>query len=203
MALKNRKNTVRSPKQDRSRATVAVIVEAGARILAEDGWAAFNTNAVAARAGVSVGSVYEYFGNKQALIDALADAHLLAGEKLLTRASEQLSAPIEIDELVDQLIEGFVAIHAADPQLHRVLSSEVPLSEAIRYRVHRLRLGIIEAVSRALARHVPEPGIAAQVLVDTVDAVTHRWLVEDDGTLAAPDRLTAELRRMFSAYLVN
>ncbi len=202
MALKNRKTSVRCPKQNRSRATVAVIVEAGTRILAEEGWAAFNTNAVAAKAGVSVGSIYEYFNNKQSLIDAITDAHLSAGEKLLGAACERLSGPIHIDEIVDLLIAGFVSIHEANPPLHRSLSSEVPLSETTKNRVQALRLGIIDLVSRALARHLGEPGIAAQLLVDTVDAVTHRWLVEDDGALAAPDRLKTELKRMFSAYLL-
>lgn len=202
MALKNRKTSVRCPKQNRSKATVAVIVEAGTRILAEEGWAAFNTNAVAAKAGVSVGSVYEYFNNKQSLIDAITDAHLPAAEKLLGAACDQLSVPIKIDEIVDLLIEGFVTIHEANPPLHRTLSSEVPLSNATKYSVHTLRLGIIDVVSRALAPHLPAPGVAAQLLVDTVDTVTHRWLVEDDGALAAPDRLKTELKRMFSAYLL-
>ena len=104
---------------------------------------------------------------------------------------------------MDLLIAGFVSIHEANPPLHRVLSSEVPLSETTKNRVQALRLGIINLVSRALARHLEEPGIAAQLLVDTVDAVTHRWLVEDGGALAAPDRLKTELKRMFSAYLLH
>jgi len=203
MPFKTRASAVRRPKQRRSRATVAIIIEDGARILAENGWAAFNTNSVAARAGVSVGSVYEYFADKQALIDAIADRHLLTGEKLLELASTQLSEKAQLEEIADSLIRGFVYVHEADPRLHRVLSSEVPLSESVRHRVQLLRLGIIDAVSKALSYHLPEPGIAAQVLVDTADAVTHRWLIEDDGALAAPDRLTTEIKKMFSAYLTG
>ena len=62
--------------QARSRNTVETIVEAATRILASDGWSALNTNAVARIAGVSVGSVYEYFKNKEAILDVILDRHL-------------------------------------------------------------------------------------------------------------------------------
>ena len=66
-ALKPRK----FPRQPRARATVEAIVEAAARILEAEGPDSFNTNAVARRAGVSVGSLYQYFPGKQALIAEL------------------------------------------------------------------------------------------------------------------------------------
>jgi AcrR family transcriptional regulator len=69
-----------TPKQSRSEATVAAIFEASARILQRRGVAAFNTNAVAALAGVSVGTLYQYFANKDAILVALARREL--GEAL-------------------------------------------------------------------------------------------------------------------------
>lgn len=196
-----RQAVVRTPKQGRSKATVAAILEAAARILAESGWAGFNTNAVAARAGVSIGSLYEYFPNKQALVDAIAEDHLARGEALLVQAASGLRADTSPADLVDMLVTGLVDLHRDDPRLHRVLSSEVPLSARMRERVETLRAGAVAAVARALAPHLADPGVAAQLLVDTADAVVHRWVVEDDGAPATPERLTAELRRMLRAYL--
>ena len=65
----------KQPRQARSLATVEAILEAAARVLAERGYAATNTNLVAERAGVSVGSLYQYFPNKDSLITALHERH--------------------------------------------------------------------------------------------------------------------------------
>jgi AcrR family transcriptional regulator len=59
------------PAQSRSQETVTVILEASARILESDGLRGFNTNAIAERAGVSIGSLYQYFPNKDAIVLAL------------------------------------------------------------------------------------------------------------------------------------
>ena len=196
------KAIVRKPKQGRSKATVAAILEAGARILAERGWAGFNTNVIAERAGVSIGSLYEYFPNKQALIDEIAATHIAQGEALLLSAAAGMVGSDDPGALVDALVQGLVDLHKDDPRLHRALSSEVPLSPDIRARVETLRQGAIAFVARALEPHVNTPGVAAQLLVDTADTVVHRWFVEDDGTLAPPERMAEELRRMLLAYLV-
>lgn len=191
---------VRKPKQSRSKATVAAILEAAAQILAERGWAGFNTNVIAERAGVSIGSLYEYFPNKQALVDEIASNHLAQGEALLLSAAGRAGSE-DPEALVDALVQGLVDLHRDDPRLHRALSSEVPLSPGIRARVEATRQRAIAFVARVLASHVDTPGVAAQLLVDTADTVVHRWFVEDDGTLAPPERMAAELRRMLLAYL--
>lgn len=196
------KAIVRKPKQGRSKATVAAILEAGARILAERGWAGFNTNVIAERAGVSIGSLYEYFPNKQALIDEIAANHIAQGEALLLSAATGMIGSDDPAVLVDALVQGLVDLHRDDPRLHRALSSEVPLSPDIRARVEMLRQGAITFVGQALAPHVDTPGVAAQLLVDTADTVVHRWFVEDDGKLAPPERMAKELRQMLLAYLV-
>jgi len=64
-----------------------------------------------------------------------------------------------------------------------------------------LRKGLTEHVSQWLSSRVAEPRIAAQLLVDTTDAVVHRWWTEDDGRLVQPDRLAIELRFMLGLYL--
>ena len=61
----------KTPVQARSQATVDTILDAAARVLVRDGYGAFTTNRVAARAGVSVGSLYQYFPNKEALLAKL------------------------------------------------------------------------------------------------------------------------------------
>jgi AcrR family transcriptional regulator len=78
----------KTPMQRRSAETVAVILEAAARILEAHGFEGFNTNAVAERAGVSIGSLYQYFPNKDALLSGLIEREclpLLANAELIAR----------------------------------------------------------------------------------------------------------------------
>lgn len=80
----------KTPAQSRSIETVSVILEAAARVLEERGFDGYTTNAVAERAGVSVGSLYQYFPNKDALTVALIDretAELMAKAKAIDEES--------------------------------------------------------------------------------------------------------------------
>ena len=68
-------------------------------------------------------------------------------------------------------------------------------------RAERLRLHFVDIVARVLDGRTKAPRLAAQLLVDTTDAAVHRWWVDDDGGIAEPQQLAAELERMVSAYL--
>jgi AcrR family transcriptional regulator len=72
MATKASKIQRRKPRQARARATCEAILEAASQILERDGAAGFNTNAVAERAGVSIGTLYQYFPDKTAILLAAA-----------------------------------------------------------------------------------------------------------------------------------
>jgi AcrR family transcriptional regulator len=82
----------RTPRQARAEETVAAILEGAAQILEAGGLAAFTTNAVAGRAGVSIGTLYQYFADKNALIHALALRELQAA---LTRVRQALRGEID------------------------------------------------------------------------------------------------------------
>ncbi|MBW0152793.1 MAG: TetR/AcrR family transcriptional regulator [Phenylobacterium sp.] len=201
MASKVARRPVRQARQARAQATVEAIIQAAAQILAEAGWGALNTNLVARRAGVSVGSVYEYFPNKNAIVDAILDAHLRQGEALIAQGALRLVDRPDISEIVSLLVGGFISLHRDDPRLHRVLSSETPLSPEQRSRVERLRLAIIQMVAEALAPHVETPELRASLIVDVAESLSHRWLVDEAGTPASEAVMAAELHHMLEAYL--
>ncbi len=111
------------PRQQRSGQTVEAVLEAAAQILEAGGLAAFNTNAVAARGGVSIGSVYQYFPGKDAVMAALIrreaarfDAALAAG---LSHAAE-----LPLAAAVAALVQVAVAHQTARPNLARILDLE-------------------------------------------------------------------------------
>ena len=114
---KRQYNQRRTPQQQRSRATVAAILEASARILRQDGMAGLNTNRIAETAGVGVGSLYGYFPNKEAILLALAKAILSADETAALEAVERSDQPVR------SLIEALVDRHMVDRKLRRIVMS--------------------------------------------------------------------------------
>lgn len=111
---------------------VASLVEAGARILAQRGWAGFTTNEVARVAGASVGSLYQYFPDKLAIAEAIRQRHLSDVLSALPDTDGQDEA-IPVARRVDRLVDGVLAVHAVDQRLHRVMLEEVPFAPRARH----------------------------------------------------------------------
>lgn len=198
----------RAPVQSRARASRDAILRASAQLLGRSGVTDFTTNHVAKRAGVSIGTLYEYFRDKDAILDALLSAHLDDAESAFSVAIAALpekpgSVPLPV--LVRGLVGAMVAVHEADPRLHRVLSAQAMHRPVVLARVRKLEASIIAAVARALALHpsarVTDPDLAARVCVHAADALTHRWIVDDRG--AGAERLTAELTTLLVRYLTG
>jgi AcrR family transcriptional regulator len=118
----SRKSARKSPIQTRSKATVDVILEAAIRILESEGAPAMTTSRVAEVAGVSVGTLYQYFGSRDAILDALQDRELERASELL---QSLLTANVQSDrDLARRVVEGLMKLYQAAPALHRVLAVE-------------------------------------------------------------------------------
>jgi AcrR family transcriptional regulator len=123
LARKSRLNARKQPLQKRSRETVAVILEAAARILEERGLEGYNTNAVAERGGISVGSVYQYFPNKDALTLALIakfEDEILGAAQTAIAASDGK----DLKTSLKLLIAGLLKAHDGRAHLNRILETE-------------------------------------------------------------------------------
>lgn len=89
---------------------MTAILEASAQLLEAGGLAAFTTNAVAERAGVSIGTLYQYFSNKQALLHALAERELkatLAAVATALRGDPQVSGEMRVRAMVRAIVNAF------------------------------------------------------------------------------------------------
>jgi len=117
---KDRPTPRKSPKQTRSTETVSIIIEAAARILETEGHGIFSTNAVARRAGVSIGTLYQYFPNKDAIVGALL---VRETAQLLTDAEATLRLPSG-EAALTALIAAAVAHQFRRPRLARLLDFE-------------------------------------------------------------------------------
>lgn len=198
----------RRPSQSRSRSTVDALLVATARVLVRRGFAGTTTNHIATVAGVSVGTLYEYFPSKDAMVHALIEAHLEQAESAFVDATNRLAGAlprISLDALGRILVDTMVELHAASPRLHRVLFEEVPHTPAVRRRVRALEDRAATGLAAAL-RVIPEvrvrdPAIAARLVVDLLEALTHRWIVDATAGPLPATRLADELVTVIVAYL--
>jgi AcrR family transcriptional regulator len=115
----------RQPKQRRARLTVEAVLDAVARILKRGGPDAVTTNRIAEVAGVSIGSVYQYFPDKRAIYTALHQRHIEEIDRLV-EATLVTNAAAPLDDLIRAMVEAMVDAHAVDPELYEALFSQVP-----------------------------------------------------------------------------
>jgi AcrR family transcriptional regulator len=113
----------KEPRQARSKETVNVILEAGARILESEGLRGFNTNAISAKAGISVGSLYQYFPNKDAILLGLINRfEAAAHEAILEAIRSGKGRPLK--PRLRLFVRALVFIHYRRPRLNRVPEAE-------------------------------------------------------------------------------
>lgn len=113
------------PKQARAKATVNAIIQASAQVLVENGYAGMTTNSVAERAGVSIGSVYEYFPGKEAIVAAVATQLVQAMLKEM-EAALQRAERLEFEPAMRHWIQSLYEISRAEHELLKVLLFQVP-----------------------------------------------------------------------------
>lgn len=184
------------PSQQRSRQTIEVVLEAGAQILERGGLAAFNTNAVAARAGVSVGSIYQYFPGKDAVMAALIRLEAARFASELATALEA-AAGLPLPQAVERLVALAVASQTARPNLARILDLE-ERRLGLETEVDERSQTTVGQLARFLTQHgVPDPQVAARDLQNLV-----RGMI--DGALHAdPNDLTRRIVRAAMGYLTR
>lgn len=122
----SQKKTRRMPSQERAQAVVSAILEAAARILEREGLGpSFGTNRIAREAGVSIGSLYEYFDGKDAIVRALCTRHVAHVRTFVDRAFDELYH-VPVPEAVDTFVDALFALHTSRPVLHKTLHLELP-----------------------------------------------------------------------------
>jgi AcrR family transcriptional regulator len=192
--------------QARSRATVDALIEATARILVTEGFERASTNRIAEVAGVSVGSLYQYYPGKEALVAAVIDRHNQDIMRLVRAAlAEVASQPIE--KAVRRLVAVAIEAHRIDPRLHRVLAEQLPRTG---------RLENVEAFNREtyalfrvyLAGHGDElrnvdMELAVFVCVTSIEALAHTAVLHHSDKLSdqAVEKLVDETTRLVVGYL--
>ncbi len=191
------------PKQARSQETVTAILQATARVLVGIGYEKASTNRIAEVAGVSIGTLYQYFPNKAALVAALVDLHVEQMRETFTGLLRDLGeAPLP--RAVGVMIHAIVASHQVEPELHRVVIQQLPAVGG-RERVVAFQAfcqAVVETWLSMNARRVRPRNhrLAAFVLVHSVDAIVHAAVLEG-ATFLKDEALEAEVAELVLRYL--
>jgi AcrR family transcriptional regulator len=197
----------KQPRQKRAHETRARILDAARAVFEEHGYAHGTTNRIAERAGLSVGSLYQYFPNKDAILVELVDAHIEAGTAAVLGA---LPAPpwedLPLDAIIGPVVAAMVALHADGRELHRVLFEEAPRPPEQLARLRTLERDLTTFLAGVLGAHpavaVPDVDVAARLAIDTIESLVHR--IATDATSAIPDDvLAAEVTRLVVRYLTS
>ena len=112
--------TARQPRQERSRHKVQLIFEATIRVLEKGGLEALNTNAIAASAGVSIGTLYQFFSNKEAILDALADREATAITERVAHVMQD-AALTTTEARIAAVVRAVIQSYGARRTAHRVV----------------------------------------------------------------------------------
>ncbi|MDT0438222.1 MULTISPECIES: TetR/AcrR family transcriptional regulator [Streptomyces] len=191
----------RRPRQARAELTRERILAAAAHVFVEQGYAAGTTNRIAEQARVSIGSLYQYFPNKDAILAELLVRHIDRGT--WTRGEQLDLSPGSLEDLVRALVRDAIDNHRDDPQLLRIMMEEAPLSQDILDTVERHGKKRVGQVRDLLARHpdvrVRALDIAAELIVFTVEINTHKLMADPRGVPVAT--FERELVDMVTRYL--
>jgi AcrR family transcriptional regulator len=185
------------PGQARSEATVSVILEASARILESDGLRGFNTNAIAAKAGVSIGSLYQYFPNKDSIVLNLISSFENALHDTVVKAVQNGKGK-GLKSRLRLVVRALVTAHYYRPRLNHVLeTAEERLgSEADSAAFH-------ESVLQLLRDHQNEVAVQVSRTTERIVIAILRALVDLGLASGASPRATEQrAMRAICGYLL-
>jgi len=192
----------RKPKQRRARETANAVLDAAVRVLKREGFSALTTNRISEVAGVSIGSLYQYFPDKNAILEALHQRHINEMDRMVERTLVEHAAS-SLDVLIRAMLESMVEAHASDPELYHLLMTEVPhRAGGTRDFSVRLHGAFLLAISSRAPRLRKRKDLDKVVFVVThmVEALSHGAVLRRPPSLSLADA-KAEAVRAVLAYL--
>jgi len=186
---------------------VAAILQAAAEVFARLGYARATTNKIAERAGVSVGSLYQYFPNKDALLASLLERHEADVHRVVGSALARLSDPeLSLETGLRRFLRELVAVHRADPALTKALSAAVLRESPTVDEPHE------DEADEELGRHVaallasrPDvragDHVAMAAVLGQATSQLSRWVVHDPPPGLDQDALLEEVLQLLLRYL--
>ncbi len=172
------------------------MIEATIRIIESDGLAGVSTNRVAEVAGVSVGSLYQYFPNKEALVEEVRS-------RFSSRFHGELQALLgrlpgmPLRDALQAWLTTLVELHVESPGVHNAVGTGAP--QALQAPLSIVIGGYLEAHSAEIRR--PDLALAGRIVLDTAEALVHNTALREPELLKDPNWV-AEVTDLLERYLV-
>lgn len=192
----------KQPLQARSRATVDAIMQASTYILNESGWGGLNTNAIAARAGVNIASLYQFFPNKQAVIAELQRRHAASMHEDVRNAMLLMSQQSTLRAALEIVVDMVVKEHRKAPDVHKAIAEELPLSQCDPDNGNNEMLKNMINALQSFMKNVPDPELATYMVGISIQAIVHQVTNEQPALLDKADFVT-ELVTLAERFLVR
>ncbi|MGW3352800.1 TetR/AcrR family transcriptional regulator [Nonomuraea rubra] len=191
----------KTPRQQRAWQTRRRIEEAAAHVFARHGYASGTTDRIAEEAGLSVGSLYQYFPNKDAILLVLAQTHL---DQTAETIQAVLSEPRPLHQWLPRLIRELVRVHAENPRLHQVMFEQAPRPPELLGRFRRAEEEAVTSIERLLRTDQERPPPAnsarqARFVLATIESLVHRFTGGAAGF--DPAELEEEITAIVTRYL--
>jgi AcrR family transcriptional regulator len=186
-------------RQARGERRIAQLLDAAAEVLADAGYDSATTNAIAARAGVSTGTLYQFFPNKEAIAEALAERYR---EQLRAVAFTPDDASRPMDALLDRVVDPLVSFSAANPGFRALFAGPAP-PQLLARAAEQLHAAMVQRMDGLLAALAPDLPLdrrqrSALVIVQVVKALVPAAAMADP---AERGQLIGELKHVLRGYL--
>ena len=197
----------KAPRQERSKVMVGAILEAAAEIFAELGYARATTNKIAERAGVSVGSLYQYFPNKDSLIACLHEEHHEKINEVVANALRRFGDhSMGLEEGLRRFLDELNEVHEANPTLTKALSREVMGESEVNDKSHpdedeaaKINHFAMLLFNRPDVRD-GDPAIISAIMGQVIRHLT-RWVLHDAPSGLDREALREETVQLLLRYL--
>lgn len=178
------------------------IVAAGREVLVARGYDAASTNRIAAAAGISPGSLYQYFPDKDAVIGEILGRHLDDLEARVSRAFLEALPAADIADAVHAIVVALLDVIGEQPDLHRAVAEQLPRTANGRRVAFARRIDELAAVA-LIGRGVPpeRARVTAWTVVRTAEHVTTSYVLERPGF--DREQVVEELTRMVTTHLAG
>jgi AcrR family transcriptional regulator len=191
------------PQQTRSQQRVDLILEVASVLFSEVGYGAVTTNAIAERAGISIGSLYRYFPDKEAIMRALTKRYFDRMRELYDEVFTPDAVYLPLRVLLDRLIDPFVELHYAYPGFKAILfgadvSDDIAAAAA---ELEEMTLKRIEDFVRISAPHLEEERVRIVALLCKASVKSVLSLLEQSSDEKTREQVISEVKRMLQSYL--